>query len=314
MPTPPSTLPGRGGPRFVTDGGLETDLIFHHGVDLPEFAAFPLLDDPAGRGLLADYYRAYAAIAATAGAHLLLESPTWRANPDWGTRVGYGPAALARVNEDAIAFLRTVAAEVDVAALLVGAIGPRGDGYAVGSGVDPDSAADYHRAQVAAFARAGADLVAAYTLTDTGEAVGIVRAARAEGLPVAISFTVETDGRLPGGQSVADAIRVVDALAAPDYYLLNCAHPEHMAAGAPGPDDADGRVAWERILGLLVNASTKSHAELDEATEIDEGDLPRLVAATAALREACGPFTVLGGCCGTDARHVAALWADAGRG
>src|SRR5690349_12038385 len=186
---------------WVTDGGLETDLIFHRGLDLPDFASFPLLDDPQGREVLEDYYRGYAVVAARVGAGLLLETPTWRANGDWGARLGYDAAALARVNRDAVAHLRALADdvpdEVD-GVLVVGSIGPRGDGYQAGD-LDADRYADYHRAQLAAFAEAGADLATAYTLTTVAEATGIVRAARDVGLPVAISFTVETDGRLPDG-------------------------------------------------------------------------------------------------------------------
>ena len=88
--------------NMVTDGGTETDLIFHHGVDLPEFAAFPLLDSVDGRALLTDYYAGYAEIARLPDAGLVLEAPTWRANPDWGAKLGYDAAALARVNRAAI--------------------------------------------------------------------------------------------------------------------------------------------------------------------------------------------------------------------
>ena len=200
-------LPQLAGRPMVTDGGLETDLIFNHGVDLPEFAAFPLLDSDSGRTLLTDYYAGYAEIAAAVDVGLLLESATWRANPDWGTALGYDAARLRRVNVDAIDFLHglrtTWAGSIDTI-VVSGTLGPRGDGYAVGSGVDADEAADYHRPQLASFAEAGADCAAAYTLTDPGEAIGIVRAARSIGIPIAISFTVETDGRLPGGMELSD--------------------------------------------------------------------------------------------------------------
>lgn len=289
----------------VTDGGLETDLIFHHGVDLPEFAAFPLLDDARGRALLSAYYDGYAAIARAAGAGLLLESPTWRANPDWGARVGYDADRLHAVNVTAIHWLREQAdryATTGTDPSVVGTIGPRGDGYVHGADVSGDEAAAYHRPQVHAFAQAGADLVTAYTLTDPGEAVGVVRAARAEGLPVAVSFTVETDGRLPDGITLAAAMRQVDEQAPPDYFLVNCAHPTHVAAALS--DD----LPVERIRGLRVNSSTRSHAELDEAPDLDEGDLPTLARTHDALRTALPAVSIVGGCCGTDARHVAALW------
>jgi homocysteine S-methyltransferase len=305
------TLPQLHGTKFVTDGGMETDLIFHHGVDLPDFAAFPLLDTAGGRALLTQYYDGYATIAQQASAGLMLEAPTWRANPDWGARLGYGAADLARVNTAAIALLAGLrehyTATLNIGTVLVsGMVGPRGDGYAGGL-PDSQEAAGYHGPQLEAFAAAGADLATALTLADVPEAIGVVQAARAAGLPIAISFTVETDGRLPSGPTIADAITTVDATAAPDYYLINCAHPSHIRAGLgpPGP--------WvDRIAGTRANASLKSHAELDEAEDLDEGDVATLAAAQADLTAALPALTVLGGCCGTDQRHVAALWGTAG--
>jgi len=287
-------------------GGLETDLIFHHDVDLPEFAAYPLVWTDDGRSLLRSYYEGYAAIAAAAGAGLRLESPTWRANTDWGERLGHDRRTLADVNREAVGLLQGFAEEWRdrVPEILVtGMIGPRGDGYAAGPVVDPDEAADYHSPQVRAFAEAGADAVAALTLTDAGEAIGVVRAADSFGLPVAVSFTVETDGRLPDGTTLGDAIDRVDEAAPPAYFLVNCAHPSHVLPGLVGLGDRAGR-----IHGVRSNASTQTHAELDEAETLDEGDLDLLVATHRELEERLPALEIVGGCCGTDARHVAALW------
>jgi S-methylmethionine-dependent homocysteine/selenocysteine methylase len=191
--------------------------------------------------------------------------------------------------------------------LVGGMIGPRSDGYTADGGLDPDEAAGYHGPQLEAFAAAGADLATALTLTDVPEAIGIVQAARAAGLPIAISFTVETDGRLPSGPTIADAITTVDAAAAPDYYLINCAHPTHIRTGLTQPG------TWiDRIIGIRANASLKSHAELDDAEDLDEGDIGALAEAQAVLTAALPALTILGGCCGTDHRHVAALWDPAG--
>jgi homocysteine S-methyltransferase len=317
-------LPQLRGTRFVTDGGMETDLIFHHGADLPDFAAFPLLDTAGGRGLLTRYYDGYATIAQRAGAGLMLESATWRANPDWGARLGYSAADLTRVNTAAITLLAGLreryAATLAVGPVLVsGMIGPRSDGYTASGRLDPQEAADYHGPQLEAFAAAGADLATALTLADVPEAIGIVQAARAAGLPVAISFTVETSGRLPSGATIADAITAVDAIAAPDYYLINCAHPAHIRTGLgqPGTLGQPGAGAqpgtWiDRIVGIRANASLKSHAELDDAEDLDEGDIAAFAAAQADLTAALPALTILGGCCGTDHRHVAALWDTAG--
>jgi S-methylmethionine-dependent homocysteine/selenocysteine methylase len=287
---------------WVTDGGLETDLLFNHDVDLREFASFPLLDDPAGRALLEAYYAQYAAVAAAAGVGLLLETPTWRANPDWAARLGYDAPALDRANRAAVELVRRAPASQVVDEVLVsGVVGPRGDGY-VAAGADADEAAGYHDGQVASFAAAGVDLVHAMTLTEPAEAVGVVRAARSHGLPVAVSFTVETDGRLPDGTPLAEAVREVDAAAAPDWYGVNCAHPTHVQPALDGG-------AWQdRLVLLRPNASTLSHEELDAMEELDAGDLPFLTTSASALRQQLPTVRVVGGCCGTDSRHVAALW------
>lgn len=291
----------------VTDGGMETDLVFHHGVDLPQFAAYPLLREDRGRALLRDYYLGYAAIARRWGAGLLLETPTWRANPDWGARLGDTLADLGAINAYAVQWLRGLreSALADLPEVRVGGmIGPRGDGYAADD-LDAQASQAYHRPQVEALAAAGVDIVTAYTLTGRGEALGIVRAARAAGVPVGISFTVETDGRLPDGSTLSQTMTALDASAAPDHYLLNCAHPRHIALAMAGLTPAQ-RPA---IRGVRGNASPLSHADLDAATDLDEGDPEQFAAATSALDALAPALTIRGGCCGTDARHVAAAWA-----
>ncbi|HUR75104.1 MAG TPA: homocysteine S-methyltransferase family protein [Sporichthya sp.] len=286
--------------QWVTDGGLETDLLFHHGVDLPEFAAFPLVEDADGAKLLERYYAGYLAIAAAAGAGLVLETPTWRANPDWAAKLGYEAAALDRVNQASVEFVRGIASDA-ARVLISGVVGPRGDGY-LASGGSADEAAEYHAAQVGSFAGAGVDVVHAMTLTGPAEAIGVVRAARAANLPVGISFTVETDGRLPDGTPLGAAITAVDAAAAPDWYGVNCAHPTHVT---PALDSG----SWQaRIQVFRPNASTMTHEELDAMEVLDEGDRPLLQSSTAALLGALPSITTLGGCCGTDASHIALLW------
>jgi len=291
-----------GGP-FVTDAGMETDLVFNRGVDLPEFAAFPLIQDEAGAALLESYYTAFVGIAQRAEAGLLLESPTWRANPDWADKLGYDAAALDRANREAVAMMRRVQEKAELErSLVVGIVGPRGDGYIAGERPDPDEAADYHSAQIGSFAAAGVDLVHAMTMTTPQEAIGVTRAARDAGLPVMISFTVETDGLVPDGSTLAASIALVDAEAAPDCYGVNCAHPTHVAPAFDGG-------AWQdRIVGLRPNASTLSHEELDASEVLDPGDLGVLQSSLDRLRPQLKNLKVVGGCCGTDAKHVAALW------
>jgi homocysteine S-methyltransferase len=288
--------------EWVTDGGLETDLLFLRGIELPEFAAFPLVQDSAGTAALESYYDDYAAIARSAGAGLVLETPTWRANQDWGGRLGYDATALDTVNKQAVDLVRRVAARNDVTRVLVsGVIGPRGDGY-VAAGHRAEDASDYHRPQLRSFAEAGVDVAHALTLSEPAEAVGIVQAARSVGVMIGISFTVETDGRLPDGTPLRRAVEVVDDLAAPDWYGVNCAHPTHVLAALDGDD-------WQsRLRVFRPNASTLTHAELDVMEELDTGDRELLCSTTAQLLSTVPSITTLGGCCGTDASHVAALW------
>jgi S-methylmethionine-dependent homocysteine/selenocysteine methylase len=292
---------------FLTDGGLETTLIFHQGLDLPAFAAFPLVGHDAGRAALRAYFEPYLAVARDHRVGFVLDTATWRANPDWGEALGYSPEALDEANRSAVALAEDIRAAAAPTPIVVnGVLGPRGDGYRVGEVMDPGEAERYHARQIATLAGAGADMVSAITLTYVEEALGIVRAARAIPAPVAISFTVETDGRLPSGQSLEEAVEQVDAETGggPDYFMINCAHPTHFAATL-GEGEGEG---WlDRVKGLRANASTKSHAELDEAEELDAGDPVELAEQYQALRPRLRRLTVLGGCCGTDHRHVAEI-------
>ena len=306
-------LPQLSGGLFVTDGGLETELVFHDGIDLPAFAAFPLLDSPDTRDRLRRYYDGYLAIARRHGAGFVVETPTWRANPDWAAQLGYSPERLDAINRAAVELaeeVRAAAAAEGLTAVVSGCVGPRGDGYDPRDAMTAEDAERYHAVQIGTFADTTADQVTAVTMTNAPEGVGVVRAAAAAGIPAAVSFTVETDGRLPTGQPLHEAIEQVDAETGGGaaYFMVNCAHPTHFAdaLGHDGP--------WRsRIGGLRANASSKSHAELDESTELDEGDPDDLGARHAALRDQLPAVTVLGGCCGTDARHVAAIcaaWSD----
>ena len=286
--------------EWVTDGGLETDLVFHHGIDLPEFAAFPLVENTDTAEILLNYYRAFGAIAAESGAGLMLEAPTWRANPDWGAKLGYDERALDRVNRAAVDLARRAGKDSE-RIMVSGIVGPRGDGY-VAAGRTAEAAADYHRAQIHSFAEAGVDVVHALTLSEASEAIGVVQAARAEGLAVGISFTVETDGRLPDATTLREAVEHTDAVAPADWYGINCAHPTHVMPALDGGE-------WqERLRVYRPNASTLTHAELDVMEVLDEGDRDLLCASTASLLAALPSVTTLGGCCGTDVTHVAALW------
>jgi S-methylmethionine-dependent homocysteine/selenocysteine methylase len=162
-------------------------------------------------------------------------------------------------------------------------------------------AAAYHLEQIEIFAETAADMVSAITMNYTEEAIGIANSAKRFAIPVAISFTVETDGNLPTGETLRCAIERVDAAtrAYPCYYMLNCAHPTHFEHVLP----ADERWA-ARIRGIRANASRMSHAELNEAPEVDIGDPVQLGLDYARLKRRMPGLNVMGGCCGTDNRHL----------
>jgi len=294
---------------LITDGGLETTLIFHRGIDLPLFASFDLLKDDAGADELRGYFRPYLEIAHQHGAGFVLNTATWRANPDWGTKLGYSPDALDEANRRSVALARELRDEYAgrVSPIVIeGVIGPRDDGYAPHSTMEAGEAERYHRRQVETLAQAGADTVAAITMTYVDEAIGIVRAAAAAGIPAVVSFTVETDGRLPDGTSLREAIERVDAETGSSaaYFMVNCAHPTHFAAVFE-----EGGAWLDRIEGIRANASMRSHAELDEADDLDDGDPADLAARYEALRGPLPRLNVVGGCCGTDHRHIGAICA-----
>lgn len=292
---------------FLTDGGLETTLIFHNRLELPCFAAFDLLKDDAGVEILRRYFDPYLDAARRHGLGFVLEAPTWRANADWAAKLGYDDVALADANRRAIGLLleiRKAAETPDMPLVISGNIGPRGDGYLADERMSATEARSYHGTQVETFAQTDADLVSAFTMTYVDEAIGILRAAEKAGMPAVISFTVETNGRLPSGETLADAIRRTDEATGgyAAYFMINCAHPTHFIDVLQ--DDGTWR---ERIRGLRANASMRSHAELDESTDLDSGNPRRLGVEYRELRDLLPKLTVLGGCCGTDHRHMHAI-------
>ncbi|MFL6813423.1 MAG: homocysteine S-methyltransferase family protein [Bradyrhizobium sp.] len=300
-------LPQLEGGLFLTDGGIETTLIFNEKLDLPYFAAFHLLKDASGRAALYKYYSRYAEIARNGNFGFILESPTWRANSDWGDKLGYSEAALIAANRDSIALMRELRDEFETAGspmVISGCVGPRGDGYDPGQVMTAQEAETYHATQIRTFTEAGVDLVTAITMTNANESIGIARAAQALGVPVSISFTVETDGRLPTGQGLPEAIEEVDASTAsgPVYFMINCAHPTHFQ-GTLG----EIGTAVKRVHGLRANASKQSHQELNEAVDLDDGDPVELAVQYGELRQRHPHINVLGGCCGTDHRHIAQI-------
>ncbi|MEY1555562.1 homocysteine S-methyltransferase family protein [Yoonia sp. R2331] len=286
---------------FLAYVGMETDLMFNQGVDLPGFASYPLLKTTEGRELLKGYMKDLIALGKESHAGVILESPTWVANRDRGSAIGYDFPELKQLNLDAIAMMAAVRSESDHAPTIISAnIGPRDDAYAPETQMNADEAEIYHSEQVSVLADTDLDVISGYTLAYPSEAVGIVRAARRFELPVVISFTVETDGRLPTGASLEGAISEVevatDSYAA--YYMINCAHPQHFSRVL---EDAP----WmQRVGGIIANASRCSHAELDEAEELDDGNPTELGEQLSDIRRRFPQIRVLGGCCGTDMRHM----------
>lgn len=302
-------LPQLNGGVLLTDGGMETTLIFGNGLELPGFATFPLLERDDGRAAMHGYFEPYLDVARRHDVGFVLEANTWRANPAWGTQLGYSLDDLAEANRRAVGFVAAIREREEAPGrpiVLSAPIGPEGDAYDPASRLTAEEAEAFHSWQAGILAETAADFVSALTITYVEEAIGIVRAATKSGLPVVVSFTVETDGRLPTGQALAEAIEQVDAetdsVAA--YFMVNCAHPTHFLGALDGPGP------WHRVLGIRANASAKSHAELDESEVLDDGNPLELADEYLAIGERLPHLAVLGGCCGTDHRHVGCI-ADA---
>lgn len=298
------SLPQLGDRLFLTDGGIETTMIFHDGFEMPSGEAFKFVETDRGRAWFEAYFRRHAEIARQNNMGFIFESPTWRANIAWGTKLGYDKPYLERVNREAIRLMARLRAELETPAspmVLSGCIGPLGDGYRPDQTLTAAEAEDRHGMQARVFADSEADMIAAITMTTAEEAIGVARAAGKVGMPVCVSFTVETDGKLPTGQTLGDAIDQVDRETGrtPAYFMINCAHPTHFAATL-----AEGGAWTRRVRGLRANASKCSHAELDESPELDVGNPKELGAQYREILRNQPQMRVLGGCCGTDHRHV----------
>jgi homocysteine S-methyltransferase len=304
MPKYRNSLPQFGDTLFLTDSGMETSLIYHHGIDLPCFASFDLMKNAEGRAVIDAYYAKHAALAKHKGLGFVLETPTWRANKDWGAKIGYTSSQLAQINRDCVALMEDIRARYETQSSpmpISGNIGPRGDGYKIETKMSVKEACAYHAQQVQTFADSESDFVSGFTMNYTEEAIGIILACELAGIPAVISFTVETDGRMASGETMKEAIEKMDAAtgAYTAYYMINCAHPTHFDSAIEAGEH------WvQRIKGLRANSSKKSHAELDTSTELDDGNPHELGAQYRALRKKIPGMTVLGGCCGTDIRHV----------
>jgi S-methylmethionine-dependent homocysteine/selenocysteine methylase len=299
-----NALPQLDGSLFLTDAGLETDLIFNHGIELRGFAGHTILPDPAAMAVVRRYFEGFLDLARETDAGFVMDTLTWRAHRHWATELGETPAQLRAANEQALAFAADVRERAaNPRPIVLNAVtGPCGDAYRPEQRIAAGDAERYYAEQMGWLAATEADMVTALTFTQASEAIGLVRAARAAGLPAVVSFTTETDGRLPDGQPLREAIEQVDAEtgAGAAYFMINCAHPDHFA-------DALGGEWARRVRGIRANASRRSHAELDEAPELDTGNPEELSRQYAELLRRLPWLNVFGACCGADLRHVARI-------
>lgn len=304
MSTPQRKLPHQDSCLYLTAGSLETTLLYEFGFDMPEFASFPLLRNPKATGPMTDFYLNSALIALQNNAGVVFSTPTWRASKDWGEKLGFSIQDLTEINQEAVALLESIRRRTDLRqakVVISGCVGPRGDGYVIGRKMTPMEAEEYHRDQVAALAGAGVDLVSGMTFNYTGEAIGLALACQRANIPLVVSFTLEIDGKLPSGETIQAAIEAVDTAtdSFPIYYMLNCCHPLHFS------HLLNPAFPWtQRIRGIQANSSAKSHAELAASSEIDAGQPLALAQALMDLKSANSQLVVLGGCCGTDFRHI----------
>ena len=303
MPRYRHSLPQLSGDIYLADAGVETDLIFNHGIEIREFAAHTLLPIPQGRKALSRYFEGFLSLANQQNTGFILDTVTWKAHRHWAEKLGATEDELKAANEDNVHFIADLRARFSGNAkpiILNAVMGPRGDAYRPESGISMDSAEEYFSQQLGWLAATEIDMVTALTFNQADEAAGLAKAASKVGLPAVISFTVETNGALPNGQSLAEAISEVDAATGqyPAYYMVNCAHPDHFGGALLDAPWA------RRIRGIRANASRQSHAELDAAPELDAGNPHELAQQYRALSNRMPWLNVFGGCCGSDLRHV----------
>ena len=289
---------------YLTEGGQETEVMYRHGFDLPEFAMFPLLDQPDAVEVVRAMYSAVLDTAERHGCAVLLGGLDYRASPDWAGLIGYDPTALAAMQTRAIEFLREVSDPYrdrlpDVR--IAGIVGPRGDAYQVNPTITADESEEYHSVQLATLAASGVDLVEAMTFNNVDEAVGLARAASSAGLPLSVSFVLDSDHNLNGGPSLKEAIESVDAAAGSDrpaFYGINCSHPfEFMPAIESGE--------WfKRIRCLRPNAAAADKISLCTLGHLEEGDPVELGSLMGQLAADYPHIDIWGGCCGTWDKHL----------
>jgi S-methylmethionine-dependent homocysteine/selenocysteine methylase len=295
--------PQKEGRFYLSEGGTETEILYKYGFELPQFATFPLLDNPEAVSKMQGMYRNYLDVVAKHGMCALIGGLDYRASPDWAELLGYSPEALSEANHKSINFLREVADEYlsDIPEILIqGLIGPRGDAYERNRSITENEAEDYHSVQLTTLKEADVDLALAITFNNVPESIGVARAAKKIGVPLAISLTLDSTSKLNSGPSLAEAITQIDDETdlAPEFYLINCSHPLEYE---PAIESGD----WiNRIRGVRPNASKLEKIALCKIGHLEDGDPIELGEQCGDLARRYPHMDIWGGCCGTWDTHL----------
>lgn len=288
---------------YITEGGIETEILYKWGFELPEFSMYPLLDNAdAMKTIHAMFDRVFAAAAAH-DAGIVLAGLDYRASPDWAEKIGYSRDQLDAFIHRNIAFLkgrREAHADRVRDVYIAATCGPRGDAYGTGGTITEDEAEAYHAFQIAASKAAGADLVIGITFNNIPESIGFVRAAQDVGIPVGISLTLTPEGVMRSGPSLQQAVEEIDAATdgAAAWFGTNCAHPVEFEPALNGG-------AWtDRLRYVRPNASKMDKIALCKLGHLEDGDPEELGGQMADLKRRFPQADILGGCCGTDERHL----------
>jgi len=295
--------PSAGRP-YLTEGGTETEILYKYGYEVPHFAVFELLNDPAGKRQLEAMFARYLDAAADNNWAALMGGLDYRASPDWGRLLGYSPAGLTEMQIRCIECLRDVARPYrgqlpDIR--ISGIVGPRGDAYALNRTITAQEAEDYHAPQLETLKQLDVDMAWAATFNNVAEAVGVSRAASKIGVPVCLSFTLSGNHRLQSGPTLREAVETVDAEAGehrPTCFGINCSHPlEFIPALEPGD--------WVlRVRSIRPNATAMDKLSLCKLGHLEDGDPVDLGRRLADLAARYPHIDMWGGCCGTWDRHL----------
>lgn len=297
-----------GGSPILTDGGIETRVMFETDVALPaHVGAAGLVEDPAGGPVLRRIYESYVAAARPSRLPVIIGTPTFRASPNFVRRAGLDVAgATRRLNASAAAMHRGIRERSRAHPVFVaGVIGPSGDAYSPGEALPASEAREYHAVQAEVLAASGVDFLYAPTFPAVEEALGVSMAMADTGLSHVVSFVLGRDGRVLDGTPLRAAVGRIDAEAPPLFYSISCVHTSVVERALRDEAGASG-IAGERLLELKANASSLSTDQLVKLDHLEGDDPERFAAGMREIHEDFG-LRILGGCCGTDDRHIKAL-------